>query len=283
MKLKLSMIMMAVILFMAACSSDDDDLATNIAQDVAGTYKGYTVADFQYTSIPMTTPDQSISITANEDGTSNIFYESDTWGKFTILNATVSLKNNVYTISGSGKTVMAMGSADPKEYDCSIEGTISKDKQTVSFFFDIPVPMGGIEITFTQGDAPANMVIAKVYTGSLNMTVMGSDQGTTDDVKVTIKAQDNGKSEVTLGKFGEGAMGFTEDIVITDVEISLENGVYTIKKEGISAPSSTANGPITVTGSMEGTIEDNNANIVFTLRPGSMPMDLVCTFIGSSN
>ena len=277
MKLKLNLIMMAVVLLMTACSSDDDENLN--PADVTGTYSGYTVGKHGYATIPATTPGESLSIQANENGSGSISFESIDWGKFTISDATVSIVNNAYVIKGSGKTVMAMGAAEPKEYACSIEGTISKDKKEVSLEFSVPTVMQGLTVTFILGDAPLNMVIANVYTGDLNMKVMNADQGTTEDVKVTVKAQENGKAEVTLGKFGEGAMGFTEDIVITDVEVSLKDGVYTIKREGISAPSSTASGPITVTGSMEGIIEDGDANIVFTLRPGSMPMDLVCTFI----
>ena len=245
---------------------------------VAGTYTGYTVADFKYTTIPMTTPSQTVTMTSNEDNTSKLTYVSDTWGTFTVSNATVTFKDDIYTITGSGKTVMGMEATSQKEYDCTVAGTISKDKKTVSFVFDVPAVMGGLKITFTQGDAPANMVIAGVYNGSLDMGVNGASMGKIADSKVTIKSQENGKVEVTLTKFSlETGMGFKEDVVLSDVDVTLKDGVYTISKEKIE----TTSGTTAVTGSMTGTIEAGDADIVFNLKPGAMPFALVCTFTSS--
>jgi len=276
MKLKFLFIMMAVALFTAACSSDDnkedDGDTTNLAEGVAGSYAGYTVADFKYTTIPMTTPGESVSIVANADGTCNISFESDTWGKFTISNASVSLSSTTYAIAGSGKTVMGMDAESQKEYDCTLEGTVSNDKKAVSFVFNVPLVMGGLEITFTLGDAPANMVIASVYDGNLDVSVMGASQGTFEN-KVTIKSQDDDKVEVTLAAFGEGAMAF-EDMTIADVEVTAESdGSYKI-----AGTINTTSGTTNVTGGLEGTIVDGKANITFTMRPGAMPMDIVAVF-----
>ncbi|MDR1200270.1 MAG: calycin-like domain-containing protein [Tannerellaceae bacterium] len=275
MKFRLHFIMMAATLFMAACGSDDDDSTPNLAQDIAGTYKGYTVAEFKYTAIPMTTPGESISLAANENGTCNISFESGQWGKFTMSDAVTSLKNNVYTVEGSGKTLMGMDPASQKEYECTIEGTISKDKKTVSFVFNVPSVMGGLKITFTLGDAPANKVIAGVYEGSLDLSVSGQSVGTEDESKVTIKNLENEKVEVTLAAFStEGGMGFSDDIVINDVEVAaVSDGSYTV-----SATIDTTSGSTKVTGSMEGTIKEGKAAITFLLKPGAMPMFITATF-----
>ena len=271
MKLKFNLIMMAVVLFMAACSSNDDPTPSP-DQDVAGIYKGYTMAEFKYTAIPMTTPNESISLVANDNGKSSISFTSQKWGKFTISDAVVTLKNDTYTIEGSGKTVMGMDAESQKEYDCTVEGTISKDKKTVSFVFNVPSVMGGLKITFTQGDAPASMVIASVYDGSLDVSVLGASQGTYDS-KVTIKSQKNGKAEVLLAGFGEGAMAF-QDITITDVEVTAgSDGSY-----AIAGTIDTNSGTTKVTGTLDGTIKDGKASIIFTMKPGAMPMDIVATF-----
>jgi len=240
---------------------------------VAAVYNGYTVADFKYTSIPITTPGQSITVTANEDGTNNISFESDTWGKFTISNATVLLEGNNYTIKGNGKTIMAMGTASPKEYDCTAEGIIGKDKETASFLLDVPTVMGGLKLTFTLGDAPANMVIAAVYEGSLALSVGGSDLDPVNESKVTIKSQENGKAEITLAGFSAGQMAL-QDIVITNVEVSTESdGSYTLAGT-IDATSGTTK----VTGSMGGTIKEGKGSLTFTMKPGAMPMDIIAVF-----
>lgn len=276
MKLKFNLIMITVALLMAACGSDNNSNDDSTpAEDITGTYAGYTVADFQYTSIPMTTAGESISLVANADGTCNISFESSTWGKFTISDASVVLKNDNYTITGSGETVMGHDAASQKTYACTIEGTISKDKKTVSLMFNVPAVMGGLEVTFTQGDAPANMVIAKSYSGSLVMSVQGTDMGTDDDSKVTIKSQEDGKAEVTLAAFGtESGMGFSNDIVVTDVEVTTESdGSYSI-----SGTIDTTSGTTNVTGSLEGTIKAGKAEITFSLKPGAMPMYITAVF-----
>lgn len=271
MKLKFSLIMMAAVLFMAACSSDDDPTTTP-DQDVADTYNGYTVAEFKYTAIPMTTPDETVSIVANENGKSTVSFSSTTWGKFTISDAIVSLKNDTYTVTGSGKTVMGMDAASQKEYDCTVEGTISKDKKAVSIVFNVPSVMGGLKVSFILGDAPANMIIASVYEGNLALSVAGSGQGTYDS-KVTIKSQENEKAEVLLAGFGEGAMAF-QDMTIADVEVAAEtDGSYTL-----TGTIDTTSGTTKVTGSLEGTIKEGKANITFTMKPGAMPMDITAVF-----
>ncbi len=267
-----AMMVMAVALFMTACSNEDEP-TPNLVQDLAGTYKGYTVADFKYTTIPMTTADESVSLTANTDGTGNVSFTSGQWGTFTVSNAVIALKNDTYTIEGSGKTVMGMDPASQKEYDCTLEGNISKDKQTVSILFNVPSVMGGLEVTFTLGDAPASMVIAGVYEGTLEQSVSGSVTGTDDNSKVTIKSQENGKAEITLAGFGSGAMAFS-DVVVADVEVASQAD----KSYQVTGTINTTSGSFNVTGSLEGTIKDGKANIVFTMKPGAMPMNIVATF-----
>jgi hypothetical protein len=98
----------------------------------------------------MITTDQTITITANEDGTVNV-----TYGDNTISNVEVKVSaEGVYTLSGAGVYAMSMSGA-PTNYDCTLAGTISKDKSKVEFALTLPAVMGGTTITFRNGDAPA--------------------------------------------------------------------------------------------------------------------------------
>lgn len=242
---------------------------------VADKYTGYTVANFQYTTIPMTNNAQTVTIAANTDATAKLTYTSNTWGVFTIETATVILKDGSYAIEGTGTTVMGMEGAEKKSYPCTVAGTISKDKKTVALTFTVPSVMGGLTIAFKEGDAPANMVVAASYSGTMDMSVNNASLGVIADSKVTIKTQDDGKVQVTLSKFSlESGMGFKEDVVIDGVDVTLTDGVYTISQKEIS----TTSGATAVTGDMSGTIQDEKADIKFNLKPGAMPFFIVCTF-----
>lgn len=276
MRLKFNLLTILALLFMVACSSDDNGPIVNLAETIQGSYKGYTVAEFEYTETPMTTSNENVSLTANTDGTSNISFISEKWGTFTISNAQVSTRGDTYIIKGSGKTVMGMSEDSKKEYDCDVEGTISKDKKAVTFVFDIPSVMGALKITFNLGDAPIGDVIAGTYKGELTLSVAGTNVDPVKGSKVTIKNQDNGKVEMTLAGFsGMGTMKL-EDIVITDVEVKLsENDSYIL-----SGTINTKSGTINVTGKVEGNIIKDEANITFTIKPGAMPMDITAIFKG---
>lgn len=274
MKIKLNffLVLAVLVMGMSACGSDDNDNQTvNLAQNIAGSYTGYSVGEFKYSTTPMTTADEKMTLSAKDDGSLDISLVSSQWGTFTITGAAVSLNGN-YTISGKGKTVMGMDATSQKEYDCSVSGTISTDKKTVTLIFDVPTVMGGLKVTFNLGDAPLNMLIAGTYSGILDLSVNGSSLGTSDN-KVTIKSQDNGKSQVTLQGFGVTGMTL-EDVVIPDVEVASKDRSYVL----VGAIDST-NGTIKLTGSLNGTIKDGKANLVFVLKPGSMPMPITATFV----
>ncbi len=118
--------------------------------------------------------------------------------------------------------------------------------------------------------------IAGVYNGQLTLSVGSTAMDPVENSKVTIKHQENGKAEVTLAGFGEGAMSF-QDIVIKDVVVTKGgNDTYSLVGD-IDAMSGTTN----VTGKVEGTvIKGGKANITFTLKPGAMPMSINAVFNG---
>ena len=165
MKIKSLLTMMFVLCACAACN-DDKNEETPLNQVVAGKYDGYTKAVAQYFPAGQYADKQSITLTPNDNGTVNIAYTSESFGEFSISNATVELKNDAYLVKGDGKTTMGMNGGTPKEYDCTFEGTISKDKKTSALEFNVPAVMNGLTVTFTQGEAPAAVMAAGSYKGN---------------------------------------------------------------------------------------------------------------------
>lgn len=124
------------------------------AQLLAGSYSGWTSASFAYSPNPMTANGEKVAVTANEDGTVNVVLTSTQWGTATITNATVEKTAGGFSISGQGKATMGMN-GNSSEYDCTLTGTVSTDKDTYSLLFNVPAVMGGLKITFAQGEAPS--------------------------------------------------------------------------------------------------------------------------------
>ncbi len=120
---------------------------------VPGTYSGYTEAKSTYFS-GMMADGQEIVITKNTDDTYKVAYTSDTWGEFTIGNATAEYSNGKFTLTGDGSTLMGMN-GNTKEYACSISGTIDVSKDDPEFTFSVPTVMGGLSIVFHTGEMPA--------------------------------------------------------------------------------------------------------------------------------
>lgn len=152
----------------SSCSNDDDHDSgkgneTPAVNDIAGTYKGYSDGTCKYFSSQIG-QDESVVITANADGTADLTYNTTTWSSTTIKNVVVKKDANGYSLTGSGKYSMGMGGSS-SEYDCTLTGTISTDKQTYSVAFNLPAVMGGLTITFQNGEAPAAKVIAGTYDG----------------------------------------------------------------------------------------------------------------------
>lgn len=118
--------------------------------------------------------------------------------------------------------------------------------------------------------------IAGVYNGELALSVGGTDMDPVEDSQVTIKAQADGKAEITLAGFGEAPMAF-DDIVIKDVPVTKgSNNTYSLAGN-VDVMSGTFN----VKGTLAGTvIKGGKANLTFTLKPGDMPMSVNAVFTG---
>lgn len=124
-----------------------------VSKLLAGSYKGWTEASCAYFE-GMQATDQTLSLTANADDTFTLAYTSDSWGEFSFESLSVTSANGIYTLSGKGVTMMGMD-GNVSEYPCTVTGSIDANKENVSFTFTVPGVMGGLTITFTQGEAPA--------------------------------------------------------------------------------------------------------------------------------
>lgn len=275
MKVKNFLAMIAVALCAVACSDDDD--AVDYAQSVAGTYSGYTVADCAYFQ-NMAAANQAVTITSATENKVNISYTGGAWGDFTFTDASVALSGNTYTITGAGKTVMGHAGSS-SEHDCSVKVVLNNDKTIGSFVFSVPSVMGGLSIELFEGKAPAALMVAGTYKGTLDLSVGGEPSGSVEDETVTITYIEE-DSTATLMLKGFPAMGASElgDIEITGVNVTTTDyNTYTVAGE-VKAQTSFGANNITVTGTVSGTIVDGAASITFTLKPGAMPINITAVF-----
>lgn len=130
--------------------------AATAAETVAGTYTVYTDVNFAYVSrYVYTYTDETVTITANDDGTAEVAYSNDTWGDYALTGATVTTNDDgSYTVTGEGTCSMALHSGGTSEYYC--EGTIDiSDGSITEGTLTVEAVMGGTTVTFASGDAPA--------------------------------------------------------------------------------------------------------------------------------
>ncbi len=144
--------MMALALGAMTACSDDDDKAVDAAAEVAGTYDGWSNASCAYFQDQIE-EDQELTITRVADGKVSVQYESESFGTYKVAAATVTESNGKYLIAGEGTTEMGMG-GNVKEYACTMTGTIENHQGNVTF--SIPSVMGGLNVVFSTGKAPAN-------------------------------------------------------------------------------------------------------------------------------
>lgn len=151
---------MSVVALCTMACSGDEDVAT--VKDIAGSYEGYTIANCAYMQ-NLCYAGETISVAENTDGSANVTFVSDSWGKFTIPNAQMSENDGVYSISGNGQTEMGMG-GNISSYDCTFTATINNPADA-KMQFTVAGVMGGLTIDFVTGEAPADLLLAGTYKG----------------------------------------------------------------------------------------------------------------------
>ena len=153
--------MTVMTLCMMSCSNDENNEDMNYGKEpanvmVAGSYEGMAKAVAQYFPQGMTSENQTVTVMVADNGKVNISYTSDTWGTFTINDATVTLNGDIYTIEGNGSCVMGMSEESKKEYPCTLKANIDSAKNSPKFVFSVPSVMGGLTITWSPASASAS-------------------------------------------------------------------------------------------------------------------------------
>ena len=123
---------------------------------VTGSYEGMAKAVAQYFPQGMTSENQTVTVKVADNGKVNISYTSDTWGTFTINDATVTMNGDIYTIEGAGSCLMGMSEESKKEYPCTLKASIDSEKNSPEFVFSVPSVMGGLTITWSPASASAS-------------------------------------------------------------------------------------------------------------------------------
>ena len=197
MKIK-SILMISITLFMMSCDKEEPDSKTF---NIAGSYKGYTLANCDYFQ-NMISPDETVVITKNTDGTASVSFTSASWGEFTITDAQASVSKDLCTLSGSGQTQMGMGGSTSL-YECTFSAEI-KSQTDARMEFTIPTVMGGMTITFQTGDAPADLLLADTYEGYTDADCDYFQDRYTDDESVTLTANGDGSLKVVFASASWG-------------------------------------------------------------------------------
>ena len=192
MKIKSVLMMLSVASIMMACDKEDSGSKT---VDFAGSYKGYTLASCNYFQ-NMISPDETVVITKNTDGSASVSFTSATRGTFTITDAQASISGNVCSLSGSGQTQMGMGGST-SAYDCTFTAEI-KSQTDARMEFSIPAVMGGMTLTFQTGDAPADLLLAGTYEGYTDADCAMFQDRYTDGESVKLTANGDGSVKVVF-------------------------------------------------------------------------------------
>lgn len=271
MKIKSVLMMLSAAVFMMACDKDENGSKT---VDFAGNYKGYTLASCNYFQ-NMISPDETVVITKNTDGTATVSFTSATWGEFTITDAQASVSGNVCSLSGSGQTQMGMGGST-SAYDCTFTAEI-KSQTDARMEFSIPAVMGGMTLTFQTGDAPADLLLAGTYEGYTDADCAMFQDRYTDGESVKLTANGDGTLKVVFESASWGT--FT----VESATAAKEGEEYVFTGSGSVAMGmgeSTSNYDFTLSGRSNAAKDDFSiafnvpavmGGLTITLLPGTAP------------
>ncbi len=271
MKIKSVLMMLSVASIMMACDKEDSGSKT---VDFAGSYKGYTLASCNYFQ-NMISPDETVVITKNTDGSASVSFTSATWGTFTVTDAQASISGNVCSLSGSGQTQMGMGGST-SAYDCTFTAEI-KSQTDARMEFSIPAVMGGMTLTFQTGDAPADLLLAGTYEGYTDADCSYFQDRYTDGESVKLTANGDGSVKVVFESASWGT--FT----VESATATKEGEEYVFTGSGSVAMGmgeSTSNYDFTLSGRTNAAKDDFSiafnvpavmGGLTITLLPGTAP------------
>ncbi len=220
--MKIKNILMSIASMCAvACSNDGNN--TPSPADIAGSYAGYTLAGCAYFSNSVS-DGETVTITANADGTAHVVLMSDSWGELSVQAAQLSCADGVYTLSGNGTARMGM-EGNVSSYDCTFTGRIeSSDKAQMRF--EIPAVMGGMTIDFATGAAPADLLLAGTYEGYTDADCAYFQDRYTDGESLTITANGDGTLAVSFESASWGTFS------VASAAVTASEGGYAITGSG---------------------------------------------------
>lgn len=260
-----------VALCLMACS-EKEEIAT--VTDVSGKYEGYTIANCTYMQ-NLCSAGETVTVTANADGSANVTFTSDTWGEFAIPNAQMSESDGVYILSGNGQTEMGMG-GNTSSYDCTFTATINS-LSDAKMQFVVPGVMGGLTIDFETGEAPADLLLSDTYKGYSKADCAYFKDRYTDDESLKVSANGDGTISVIFESASWGT--FT----VETATITKEDNGYEFTGNGSVAMGmgeSTNNYDFTMTGTSDSAKETYSfafnipavmGGLTVTLLPGNAP------------
>lgn len=208
MNIRFILIMSIVALCSVACKKTPTDTPPEVVTEnkglkIAGNYSGYVVAKCKYFQ-DKHSANETVVISANDDGSANITLSSKLWGKITISNAKVEEKQGVYSLTGNGTALMGMGEKK-STYKCNCSAVVhNKDKIQVDF--TVPEVMGGLTISFRSGEIKVDRFMADTYIGYSDANCSFFQHFYTNDEKLVATAKGDGTLSVvfdssTWGKF----------------------------------------------------------------------------------
>lgn len=192
----LGILMLMLTVFTTFSCSDNDD-NTPAWHSLAGEYTGWTSGKFAYSPTPIATDNEKITIAVN-DGKMSLQLVSNQWGTATVAEVTVVENGGSYRLTGNGSATLSMHGGAGSQYDCTLDGTISKDRKTADITIAYPAVMGGTTVTFTLGEAPAAKLVAGSYSGWTKGDCAYFKNRTQNGEKLAIAANEDGTADITL-------------------------------------------------------------------------------------
>lgn len=110
------------------------------------------------------------------------------------------------------------------------------------------------------------------YAGSVTMSVMGTDYGSSE-ATVRITRLTDATVSIVLPEAGEGSMALPSITVTGAVVSTADDVTYTIAETAINQDK--------YVGSLTGTVKNGKAEIDYSVTPGAMPMSINFEFSGS--
>lgn len=244
---------------LVGCGKSEPSENTRVAQDAAGVYECYSVADCAYFHNTVATGDV-VTVTATDNAVADIVIESTDWGTATVTGASAVRSGDAVLLTGEGSVEMGMG-GNAKAYDCSLTAEIVGS--TGVFTITVPAVMGGLTLTFHSGDVPAALVLPGDYSGWVNAVGAYFPQGmAAGGASVAITEKEDGSFAMKADLVDWGAPEFEQ------LSVERENGRFNISGTGTAllgmGGGTPSEYPVSLSGSMN---EDgSDVQLVFHLN-----------------